>query len=233
MTTYRTLNELQCKQCRKQCIDVNQLRRHIARHNRITQTGGQDVIKSTRSAHRGITQIVEIRADNYNTDPMLFFNNVRASVIDVIDDSIYNNGVKMHMIATVVFERPEHDYNVEQTAFFHTTTHVVTALTDIDNLVRELENEIIVKIEEYEQLGSGWIFTSFDALEICLTKYNPLNIGKHVKTPAEIKRKNCTTNIASSSENECFVEAVAAAIYRFDLPTTADIESRSHMNSIL
>lgn len=64
-------------------------------------------------------------------------------------------------------------------------------------------------------------------MNVSIVHHNPLRGGTYIETPVIIYAKNCTTNVKSEHTDECFLEAVAAALHRNELANNCDATSRS------
>jgi hypothetical protein len=87
-------------------------------------------------------------------------------------------------------------------------------LTDYDVLskYKSLFDEIMKRIDEYEQNGSGWVFHSVEFMTIRIVKYNPLHGASYIEIPDWLKAKKCCINV-KNEDDKCFEYAVLSAIH--------------------
>ena len=79
----------------------------------------------------------------------------------------------------------------------------------IDEFLSRAKVYIRASIEQYERLGSGWIFDKFHCSHLEVAKYSPLSASGTVKIPRKIKKMKSVLNI-TSPDNRCFLYCLVA-----------------------
>ena len=64
--------------------------------------------------------------------------------------------------------------------------------------------EITEKIETFLRNGSGWVVESMLAVNLHVTKYNPITGGSYLKLPDKIAKKSSLLNIQNTNDEMCF-----------------------------
>ena len=67
--------------------------------------------------------------------------------------------------------------------------------------------EILKKINNYQNNGSGWYFKEIISLEIHIVEYKPMTGGTYIPLPEFIKKKNAIINI-KNEDDKCFLWSV-------------------------
>lgn len=75
------------------------------------------------------------------------------------------------------------------------------------NDTRRFES-ILISLEEFQELDSGWMLSCILNLTVNINKYNPLHAGCHIEFPREIKIKR-----VQSLGNACFAWSVIAVLH--------------------
>lgn len=82
----------------------------------------------------------------------------------------------------------------------------------IDDFLRRAKERIKAGIEQYERLGSGWIFDKHSSSELEIAKYKPLAASGSVYIPKKLKNIRSVLNI-KSSDNRCFLYCLLAKLH--------------------
>ena len=79
-------------------------------------------------------------------------------------------------------------------------------------LKNSISNDIITKLSEFSDMGSGWSLTEIIALHLKINKCSGFSAGACFRDlPDEIKRKKCCVNI-HTNDVACFAWAVTSAL---------------------
>ena len=96
---------------------------------------------------------------------------------------------------------------VKDKAYFHSNTYINFKSTDVKKLLNDVISEIIDKIYNYQENGSGWYFKEVVQLEINTTEFNPMKGSSYIPLPDWIMRKKAIVSIRNKDE-KCFLWSV-------------------------
>ncbi|XP_015510307.2 uncharacterized protein LOC107217324 [Neodiprion lecontei] len=123
------------------------------------------------------------------------------------------NALKVNTVLTAKYFDSKNDEKILEDKYFSTKNSEILRTTDLkDWFLRNVVDPTLKKMEEFEELGSGWAFSSIDNLRININKYNPMRVGSHIKLPSAIKNKTACVNVRNK-DNECFKWAVLSALH--------------------
>ena len=87
----------------------------------------------------------------------------------------------------------------------------VDAVAPLNVVNRQLLNFI----EDYEQNGSGWVFSNFLSLRLTLWYLDPLRVSAFVPLPEWIQTRGAVVNVTGTGD-DCFKWAVMAGMHPAD-----------------
>ena len=129
-------------------------------------------------------------------------------------DSIIEIGlpVKIRLHAQVTFDRPD-DIDTTLTVWVSTIQQeILTAQSIHEAYNRMLIDQFNHSIDAAQMRGSGWITGTLNALELRLTKYNPIQGRSYLELPKEVYDKKAVINIRNS-DNFCFAWCILAKLF--------------------
>ena len=100
----------------------------------------------------------------------------------------------------------------EPPAVFNSDPVEILAATDIEEALNDVFQNILKKIDEYEQRGSGWVLHQLLKLDLHAYEYDPLRASTYIPLPKELQDKHALVNI-QNKDNTCFIWSVSAAVY--------------------
>lgn len=86
----------------------------------------------------------------------------------------------------------------------------VFAASNIDQLLEEAEEELMKRIDKFEQKGSGWVLHRLLTLDLHIDAFVPLRASSYIPTPDYIAAKKAVINL-QNEDNGCFQWAYLAA----------------------
>jgi len=101
----------------------------------------------------------------------------------------------------------------EAKPFFRSFKHMITQCDYISHIFATIVEKIIQQIQEYEMMGSGWVYDSICSIEIHTFQYQPFSGGCYTKKPVTLEIKthsifNIDNRINNVSDGKCFQYAV-------------------------
>ena len=175
------------------------LERAIKEHN-------QGLIKA-KSALEDFAKKYIIRAE-YGITPLEFFKNKKNIIKNFLRN--YRN-VKVKFILVCMMGKMEAgqkiNFEVQDKAYFHSDTHINIISTDVKSLLVKIVQEIIEKVDIYQQNGSGWYLNEVIELEIHTVEFKPLRGSSYIPLPDWIMRKRAILNIRNK-DSKCFLWSI-------------------------
>ena len=101
----------------------------------------------------------------------------------------------------------------ETDRYFHTDVVTVTQGDDVGEIYNSLVAQILEKIEEFQNMGSGWQFEQVLSFDINTNPYTPLAGSSYIEVPKELAGKHAIINVKNVKDNECFKWAVTSAVF--------------------
>ena len=106
----------------------------------------------------------------------------------------------------------------EQDTWFRSQCVVKINDETVPTLISDATDQLATKIQNFIQLGSGWIFRQCKRATVEVSAYSPLSGGSHITTcklPKQLSGKGSLLNI-KCSDNKCFLYSVIANFYPAD-----------------
>ena len=92
-------------------------------------------------------------------------------------------------------------------AYFHSQTYINLEKTDVKIILKDMIEDILAALSNYQKNGSGWYFKEIIKLEIHIVDYKPMKGGSYFPLPEFIKKKNAIINI-ENKDDKCFLWCV-------------------------
>lgn len=102
------------------------------------------------------------------------------------------------------------------TANFLSKYKILLNETEVDNLLKVMEKEIIDRIDKWVGMGSGFIVSKIRAHTIRFYKFKALTGSSYIPLPEKLKNKKGLINIKNIEDNECFRWCHLAHLYPVD-----------------
>ena len=161
-------------------------------------------------AFRGCHSSYRIRSRRRHQDPLNFIGRSIKPLLHIINRWLTKTrGFKMQLSLKLKLEKSD-----DQTArtFFNSSQFIVLPSTDINETLITAFTTILMRIDDFQQMGSGWVVTFVRRLDVHVSKYQPLRGSTFITLPNYIKNKRCVLNI-QNNDNKCFVWSILAALY--------------------
>ena len=71
----------------------------------------------------------------------------------------------------------------------------VLASTDIEEVLHIITEELLKKIDDFEERGSGWVLHELSRLDLHTYVYDPLRASTYIPVPDDLKAKHAVVNI--------------------------------------
>jgi hypothetical protein len=124
------------------------------------------------------------------------------------------NGLKFNIGMDMLFSKPDKDNSdLIITQLFHIAAKSVeiTHESQINQALKNQNEEIKRRIDRYTVNGSGWTIEEIQRHYIMLAKYKPLAAKSYIPLPAVIQNKKATINI-KNTDDKCFMYCLGRAL---------------------
>ena len=101
----------------------------------------------------------------------------------------------------------------ETSRYLHTDVVTITQGDNVGQIYNSLVAQILEKIEEFQNMGSGWQFEQVLSFDINTNPYTPLAGSSYIEVPKELVGKHAIINVKNIKDNECFKWAVTTAVF--------------------
>ena len=150
-------------------------------------------------------------------DLWIFLHNQKKSIIDSLENELKKKqSIKFFLCIKLVVKKYTITENGPVTSYedmYRRTSCVILLLNDIiSRIIEEGFNDLIKKVTDYNEHGSGWIIHKIEKLELYFGTYKPIDGRSYIPTPKEFIHKLCLVNIRNN-DMMCFKWSVLAAIH--------------------
>ena len=173
--------------------------------------------ESIRSALKGFVTRHRIKPPKNQTfDPKTFLIGVRQKALEKFKPQ---TKVRLVLRARMEQIQPSQDgESVIEVRNFQSKSKIVLESTDLDELWKEIMEQIFESNAVFQKNGSGWTFHSIVSLDIHTVKYKPLRGGTWVPTSKFLADKKALINLSYQSKKknavdvQCFNWCIAKAL---------------------
>ncbi|XP_057324660.1 uncharacterized protein LOC130667186 [Microplitis mediator] len=171
-----------------------------------------------------------------HTDLREFLNDSQDLVFEKIQEMLGDvAGVKINVELVCKFRNEKINDVVDETKSFNTTSREITPTTSLaDWYANHVNENLLKKVEEFNQKDSGWRLLEIHSLVITMSRYTPLQAGAStfVRLPRDIHLKRAVLNIENHDEH-CFLWCVVAATHEAHTGHPERTTSYPHYSSVL
>lgn len=166
-----------------------------------------EIIKYTK-ALTGYTKSYTIRPETKSEklDYDIFLRNCKKSLVRLLTNIRNKSNIKYKLCLQATFYKKIKSGNRYHTQFTdmyiqNKNQEIILQSTNINELISKNFTQIIERIEQIEQMESGWIFYKVKNLFLNTAKYIPLSGSTYIDLPKFIKKKKAVLNIKN---NDCY-----------------------------
>ena len=140
--------------------------------------------------------------------PKRFFEEKRELILQFFKN---HRNTKVRMILICEMDQQQFIKGKIRPVFQHSTVYfqskTYTNIEETNEYDSHMIEEILEKINNYQNNGSGWYFKEIISLEIHIVEYKPMRGGSYIPLPEFIKKKNAIINI-KNKDDKCFLWSV-------------------------
>ena len=136
-----------------------------------------------------------------------FTHYIRPRVVRFLDER--KKPYKVKFLLNCKYKKGKEETN----RHIHTDVVTITQGDDVGEIYNELVAKILKKIEEFQNMGSGWKFEQVVTFDINTNPYTPLAGSSYIEVPKELAGKHAIINVKNVEDNECLKWAVTSAVF--------------------
>ena len=166
-----------------------------------------------KSALKKFTYEYVIKGDP-SYDPITFLRYSGPPMINIMNK---NRNIKARLYLHCLMKKANPDpdgfiYPPQKFAFHSIGLKLILESTDINEIYKEMIDEIEEEIQKVEQaVGSGWVFVEVESVELHIDNWDPLKASSYIDLPKDLKFKNAIINM-QNEDNKCFLWSVLRAL---------------------
>ena len=136
-------------------------------------------------------------------DPLIQLNASKSSIKDVFKDLLYEmKGFKYQITMNISLRKEKINGNTENSsAYFSSTTKTII---NLDFSLDKSFEEILYRIDNWINEGSGWIIDSINGEYVNISKSVPLFGNSFIEQPSELKNLKKGLSNIKNKDNKCF-----------------------------
>ena len=167
--------------------------------------GEKLTVEKGKSAFGNFAKQFIIRGDD-SLSPQEFFRKARGEIVLLLKN---NRQTKVKCILSVkMVQNQISEKDSTANPFFHSRQK--KNLEDHKEIIDEMEQEIIDKMENFNQRGSNWVFQRVIQLEVHFVRWKPLKGASWIPLPPKLANKKAIINI-KNKDDFCFKLCIARA----------------------
>ena len=151
----------------------------------------------------------------------------------ILEQLLKDQPLKSQIILTISFIHHDHEGEISYTeATFRSSCEPLLLGDDIKQYLGRVRSKLRLLIENFERMGSGWIYNSLISAKLEVAKFKPLTAGGNVVIPEKLKNIRSLLNI-TSNDNRCFLYCLLAKKCILDDKEAEDRAKAEGMENII
>ena len=161
-----------------------------------------NVVKSS-DAFSGYARSYKVEIVDHK-DPLVQLQARKSSIEDLFKDLLDEmKGFKYQITVAVLLSKAKTNRSIEYSpVYFNSTTN--TVINSEFNLDKSFQ-EILYRIDNWINEGSGWIVESIDGGNVNISAYSPLVGSTYIELPNELKNPMKGLINIKNNDNKCFL----------------------------
>ena len=166
-----------------------------------------DLEEKTR---KNYLKVITIRPKTIVFDPTVFINNLFPDLITLINSNLNETqSTKFQLSLCAVLFKPTTETEIE--ACFNSKMQTVYGEGLTKTIFEEVKNQVLKRLENFCQHGSGWTVKNIPKLGINFARNHPIKAGSFIPTPTMFANNKFLLNIRTMKTNDCFELSIQAA----------------------
>ena len=147
-------------------------------------------------------------------DPIEVLNTNKQKIKEHVEHALKVKGsisTQLHLIMQL--KKTDKDgETIRNTPSFNSTYKPILNMGEFDALYAEASNKILEAVGNFVKEGSGWQIEKATNLNLLISDYHPIRVGKYIPTPRSISHKKAILNIQNGEDSKCFKWSILAAL---------------------
>lgn len=206
---------LKCSECKKVFNNINNFREHERTH---ASTSTKSPVKRMKRAFK--ERIITICFTNQQHDcliPELFLEEACEPLEKEVEYFLgLHEMLKINMELHAIYAKfnvDDEENSLLEVKTFQTKMSEILHITTFKKIFIEKKENILQKMDEFQERDSGWTLVQILKIELNINKYQPLKGSSFIPLPYKLAVKNACINVKNTDEY-CFKWAVISAMAR-------------------
>ena len=215
---------IRCKCCGKRSMSEKLMKKHTVKcyeqigygeTNRLPKLQKGSVFNLSKFSFKGFLQQYELFPEKKFVDVDNFFLYYKNNILELVESILtVIKSVKLKFIIQVTFVKQVGDLQIFTIGYFPTDSIIITETETFEQSFQNIISDLEEKVQNFENVGSGWRVFEIDRLDIRVGSYKPLSGGCNHVLPKTLIFKKALLNI-KSPDQKCFLWAVLSQIFPF------------------
>ena len=172
----------------------NQVRGGVPKRQRM------DILQSESQALEHTTDKFTINLEQLDQTPETIIDILKNNVMDLKStievEMERKRALKIIVALHVTFHQAtDPTFLSEPPPVFKSLPVEILVGTDIDEVLHLITDQLLKKIDDFEERGSGWVLHELSRLDLHTYVYDPLRASTYIPLPDELKAKQAVVNI--------------------------------------
>lgn len=187
----------------------------LSHKEKVPTTSGDVFTILNQGFQKRIVTLVYKNKDEGNLVAEKFLEEVLSPLRKRIENSLkMHSAIKINMELFALYlhiNKTDLDKSVVDLKTFQSKMTPLQSVSEFIETFKMNVNDILRKMEEFQERDSGWTLIAIDHLEININRYSPLKGSSYIPLPPKIANKKACINIQNDDEF-CFKWAILSAI---------------------
>ena len=167
-------------------------------------------IKKEKSSLNDFANKYIIKPRKHYKNPLDFFKDISSYLKEFLRN---HRNIKIRYNLVCAMEKNESIdggrkfITISTNVYFNSKVFIKLESTDEKRLLSLAINEMINKLENYTNMGSGWTLKEILHLEMHIVDYKPMRGGEYIPLPDWIMRKKAIVSLRNT-DNKCFIWSI-------------------------
>ena len=141
-----------------------------------------------------------------------YLDKISQDVIKLTNDQRKFNGKSRYVISCVFYKITPEEEKISNIGHFSTKNRVITESDDFKDRWPTVKKRLTTLIEEFQNMGSGWIFESVNFFDIYFNDFKPLRGSSYIVLPKFVANKKAVIN-PINRDQQCFKWCVTESVH--------------------
>ena len=183
--------------------------------NRLIKISDESQFKYSKSAFKGTLQLFELYPNKKYIEIEKFILDYLNDIIDILNKSISRlKSIKVQFCIQCTFSRNVGDQILFTISYFCNPNTIMNNETNLNRFISELIEFFDTSIQNFENIGSGWVLYEIDRLDYKLGLFLPMIAGCDCEElPPELKNKKALISVNSKeNDDKCLLYCILSFI---------------------